>query len=213
MRMMKMSRKKQNKQTKPSTPKPSLFEYEPYIARVEREMKNMDTFLEDMRENRVAVNPKFYNCQKPSDVYNKIVDARNNRSVILRNWKKWVELSSPVSQSDDKDRPIEDLSSPNSYWYESDFSELSESAYFKRLTTPSGKWKEILSLRGHLLVGDEKQAQVLRKLYITVMEAYVYAKGFASIDKQFYVCPHYDWREKMGAIFAVNGNTKVHILK
>lgn len=212
MRMMKMSKRKQSKQTKPVMPKPSLFEYEPYIARVEREMKNMDKFLEDMRENRVAVNPQFYGCQKPSEVYNKIVDARNNRSVILRNWKKWVELSSPVLQSDDKDRLIEDLSVPNSYWYESDFAK-SETAYFKRLTIPSGKWKEILSLRGHLLIGNERQAKILRKLYITVMEAYVYAKGFASIDKQFYVCPHSNWREKMGAIFIVNDNTKVRILK
>lgn len=210
---MVMTMSKGKKYTKPVAPRPSIFEYEPYIKRIEREMNNMDKFLEDMRENRVAVNPSLYGCETATDVYNKIVDSRNQRAVILRNWVRWVKLSAPVLEADDKDRPIENLESPESYWYEADLTDLNETSYVKRLTITSGKWKEILDLRGHLLVGDPLQARILRKLYITVMESYLYAHGFATIDKDFYVMPHQNWREKMGAIFTVNNDMKVHILK
>ena len=204
---------KSKKQAKPVAPKLSMFYYEPYIERLKREIDSMDKFLEDIREQRVSIDLRLWQANNGEDVYNLIVDRRNVRAKIVNYWQHWVEMSAPVLVPDEKERPIEDVSNPESYWYEADLLDLTESKYVKQLTVPSGKWKNILKLRGHLLVGDALQIKILRNLYIAVMGEYTYSHGFKSIEKEFYIMPHDDWRDKMGAIVFTNGAMRVIINK
>lgn len=203
------------KTTKPTTPRKviSVADYTPYIVALEEIAKRDKQFLDDINSGTIFIDPRTFGLETEQEIFEKIHTAWQWRLRVLRNWEIWAEMTAPLHNVETDYREMLDLSDPNNYWYEADIDEIGKDEYTRRITKHTGKWRDIISLRGASLFCSEKQYWVLRDVYITVMTAYVYAQGFSNWDA-IGIVPHENWREKMGAgIVDSNGKWKVIINK
>jgi hypothetical protein len=200
-----MSKKKTAKSEKSKRIPSSVEDFVPYIEGVKAGFERDTKYLNAINTGEAQPDPRAFGLTTVEEVFNKINTAREFRWRIINNWETWVKYSAPVTVTDDKTRTIIDLNDPSCEWY------LGED-YYRELTKHTGKWRDIISLRGAMLVGDTDKANAIIEVYNLVMREYTYCHGFKSWD-EYGIVPHENWREKMGALFIIGDTKKVVILK
>lgn len=206
--LMKMSKKRNNKAVTPKRIPTSVEDFTPYIESLKASVERDTEYLEWLNSGKADPNPRVFGMKTIEEIFDKINYARNFRNRVIHNWETWVAVSAPVAEFDGKIRDVITLDDPESEWY----SELNGEDYFRDLTKHTGKWRDVMKLRGCQLKGNAYKVDSLIKTYLAVTTAYTYKHGFSSWD-EFAIAPYPNWRYKMGA-YTWNGQIgTVFILK
>ena len=195
-----MKNKKNNKSTASKRIPTSVEDITPYIESLKSSIQRDTEYLDGLNSGEINPNPQVFGMTTVEEVFNKINNAREFRNRVIHNWETWIAMSAPIAEPDGNNRVVINLDDPDSEWY----NELNEEDYFRDLTKHTGKWRDVMKLRGCLLSGSAYKVNSLIETYVAVTTAYTYKHGFANWD-EFAITPYPNWREKMGA-YIWNGN-------